>query len=256
MGIGAAVAAASAAARGVSLKTYDQRLTWGRSLFGCCAMFCTFYTLGAPTIALGDAATLAATSPIFIAVLSPILLREYSGRGVWGATLLSFVGVVLIAGPSFQLKGSVALVATSGAFFTAMAMMWLRRLGSGAKESPEAIVVHFSTVAALATALLSIPGFRAPDLVGALLLLGTGLCGGLAQLSMTRAYALDKAARVGALGYLATALTHVLGIVVLGERPGAAEMVGAVLIVGAGVILSVGAMREVRARALPSPVRS
>jgi hypothetical protein len=34
-------------------------------------MVFTFYTLGAPAIALGDAVTLGATSPIFIALLSP-----------------------------------------------------------------------------------------------------------------------------------------------------------------------------------------
>ena len=46
--------------------------------------------------------------------------------------------------PAFALAWPVALVATVGAFFYALAMIWLRRIGPG--ESHEAIVLHFSLV--------------------------------------------------------------------------------------------------------------
>ncbi len=246
MFVGAGVATLSAFSRGVSLRTYDRRLAWGRSLFGSCAMLCVFYTLGAPAIALGDAATLLKTNPIFIALLSPVVLGEKGEAYVWWAMLLSFAGAALIAGPSFQLRGSVALVALLGALFTAMAMMWLRRLGRGARESPEAIAIHFSLVSGCVTALISIPGFRIPDAKGAFFMLLTGLCGGVAQLAMTRAYALDKAARVGAMDYLTTVVSYILGMAVLGERPGKAEAVGAALVVFAGVGLAVMTMRRMK----------
>src|SRR5262245_5550899 len=78
--VGAAAALAVAIGRRAPLRVYDQKKAWARSLSGTGAMLCGFYTLGAPAIALGDAATLAATTPIFIAVLSPWLLRESSSR--------------------------------------------------------------------------------------------------------------------------------------------------------------------------------
>ena len=90
---------------------------------------------------MGDAATLGATTPIFVALLSGPLLGERVGRHVALAVGLAFAGVILLVRPAFAIAWPVALVATLGAFFYALAMIWLRRIGPG--ESHEAIVLHF-----------------------------------------------------------------------------------------------------------------
>jgi drug/metabolite transporter (DMT)-like permease len=169
-------------------------------------MLCTFYTLGAPTIALGDAVTLGATTAIFLAILSPWLLGEASTGRVWVPTLIAFGGVALVVGPQFEIAGQTGLVAVAGSFFSALAMVMLRKLGGakgGLRESPEAIVVHFSLVATVALCALAAPAWRTPGASGAALLAVTGITGGLAQLAMTRAYALDHAARIGTIAYVA-----------------------------------------------------
>lgn len=250
-GVGALVAIGFAVGRGASLTIHDRRLSWARSIFGTMAMLCGFYAMSAPAIALGDAVTLGSTSPIFVALLSPYLLGERSGARVWAATGLAFVGLCLVAGPSFHLAGHVATIATAGGFFSGMAMIWLRKLSAGsgaAKESPEAIVAHFSLVAAAVALAVALPTLRVPDLTGALLLVGTGVFGGLAQLAMTRAYALEKAARLGAFGYLGIVFAHLFAAVALGERPRPVEAIGAAVIIAAGLSLALGAMREARAR--------
>jgi drug/metabolite transporter (DMT)-like permease len=61
---------------------------------------------------------------------------------------------------------------------------------------------------------------------------------------MTRAYALDRAARVGVVSYLGIALTHALGATVLGELPQVNQGLGAALIIGAGISIAYGALRE------------
>jgi drug/metabolite transporter (DMT)-like permease len=278
--VGALAALAVAAARRAPLKVYDQPKAWARSLSGTGAMLCGFYTLGAPAIALGDAATLAATTPIFIALLSPWLLRERSSRLTWIAIVVAFAGAALIIGPQLHIAGSVAAIATTGAFLSALAMIWLRKLSGltnppkpargveigdasaafgarAARESPEAIVLHFSIVAAVILTALALPTWRAPDAEGAALLAGAGLTGGLAQLAMTRAYALDRAARVGVVSYLGIALSHVFGATVLDELPRLNQAVGAALIVAAGISIAFGALREQNhlagSRALTTP---
>ncbi len=259
--IGALVAVAFAFGRGSGLRIHDRRLSWARSLFGTGAMICGFYAMGTPAIALGDAVTLASTSPIFIALLAPWLLGERGGARVWVATALAFVGVVLVSGPSFQLAGHVAAIATLGGLFSALAMIWLRRLGQGAtrssaaKESPEAIVAHFSTVAAVACVTIALPTLRLPDLHGALLLGAIGLLGGLAQLAMTRAYALEQAARLGPIGYLNIVVAHLLGVWVLAETPGLLQAAGALLIIASGVGLALAAMRDARSAPLADAAR-
>jgi drug/metabolite transporter (DMT)-like permease len=248
--VGAGVAFGVARARGASLVVHDQRKAWARSLAGTGAMLCVFYTLGAPAIALGDVVTLGATSPIFIALLAPRLLGEPSGPRVWWALLGAFAGAALVVGPSFHAAGHVAAVATLGAVFTAIAMIWLRRLGGeggGRRESPEAVALHFSLVASAATSALAARSWSAPDAVGWLLLAATGVAGGLAQIAMTRAYALERAARVGAVGYLGVVVTHLLGAVVLGERASFAQLAGSAIVVASGLALALGAVREARA---------
>lgn len=260
--VGALVAVGFALGRGSGLRIHDRKLSWARSLFGTAAMLCGFYAMGTPAIALGDAVTLASTSPIFIALLAPWLLGERGGARVWIATSLAFLGVVLVSGPSFQLAGHVATIATLGGLFSAMAMIWLRRLGQGAslggaaKESPEAIVAHFSTVAAVACVTIALPTLRVPDLRGALLLGSIGLLGGLAQLAMTRAYALEQAARLGPIGYLTVVIAHLLGIAVLAEHPGLPQAAGAALIIASGLGLGLAALRDARGAVLAGDARS
>ncbi|WP_272424620.1 DMT family transporter [Polyangium jinanense] len=256
--LGAVVAIAVARMRGAPLVIHDRRTAWARSICGTVAMFCTFYTFGAPAIALGDAVTLGATSPIFIAILAPWLLGERSSRIVWVATTIAFAGVALVAGPSFRLSGSLSLVSLLGAVASALAMIWLRRLGTGRsgtpRESPEAIVAHFSLVAGVSLSLVALPTLRMPDLEGALFLLGTGASGAFAQIAMTRAYALDRAARVGVWSYLGVVLTHFAAIVILGEPEKPVGLAGAALVIAAGVGLTWSGLREARATAaLVSP---
>jgi drug/metabolite transporter (DMT)-like permease len=250
--VGALVAVAVALVRGAPLFVVDQKKAWGRSLFGTGAMLCCFYALGAPEIALGDAVTLGATTPIFIALLAPWLLGEPANRWAWLATLLAFVGVALVVGPTFHIAGGLAVIATAGAMLSAIAMMLLRRLG---RESPEAIALHFAIVASVVTLGMSVPVWRTPDLGGALALVATGVTGGLAQLAMTRAYALERAARVGTVGYLGVVLSHVLAALVLHEEPSPHQVIGTVLVSAAGIVVAWRMARESAAerRSEPEP---
>lgn len=245
--MGVVVALGVALLRRAPLVVHDRRLAWARSLFGSAAMVCTFYTLGSRNIALGDAVTLGATTAIWIALLSPWLLRERSGRLVWLATFVAFGGVALVVGPRFEIHGHVAFVATLGSVFSAFAMIMLRKMGAGSRgrvESPEAIVVHFSLVASGVTLALALPSLRAPGLRDGVYLAAAGVTGGLAQLAMTRAYALEQAAKVGTVGYLGVVASHIGGAVVLGEWPGIAQVAGTALVIGAGVAITWASLRH------------
>lgn len=214
--VGVVLAFLLAQARGASLRVTDRR--------------------GSPRIQLADAVTLGATAPIFVALLAPAFLGEPRSRAAGLAVVIAFAGVALVLQPRFQGALGVATVATFGALLYAFAIMLLRRLGAG--ESGEAVVLHFSLVALAATVALSIPVWRTPTPRAALFLLGTGLAGGGAQLAMTRAYALDSAARVSALTYLGILFTVLLAIPVFGERPSLSQALGALAIIGAGLLLA------------------
>jgi drug/metabolite transporter (DMT)-like permease len=234
--VGALLAVGLAHATGRSLRVTDRPGTWKRSIYGTLAAAGSFYALASTRVGVGDAATLGATTPIFVALLSGPLLGERVGRHVALAVALAFIGVLAVLRPSFALALPVAAVATVGAFFYALAMIWLRRIGPG--ESHEAIVLHFSLVGLVTMVALAVPVWRWPDWPGGLALIGAGLGGGGAQLAMTRAYSLQRAAPVSAISNLGVVFTYLLALPLFADRPTPWQVGGALLVIAATALLT------------------
>lgn len=255
--MGAAVAFAVARARRAPLRATDRRLVFWRSVFGTVSMAATFYALSSRTLSLGDTATLLNLAPVFLAVLAPIVLRERTSLGVVLAIALALTGVLFVVRPSFLFGGAPAIgagahagpsagataaVALLAALSTSIAMTLLRRAGQ--KESAEAIALHFSLFAAGAMTLVSLADFRLPTLRDGALMIAAGACAGVAQLAMTRAYALEQAARVSAMSYLSVVATALVGGAALGERPTATAALGMSLVVVGGVVSTLARRTE------------
>jgi drug/metabolite transporter (DMT)-like permease len=244
--IGAVVAIGVARMRGTSLLANDRKALFWRSLFGTAAMATTFYALSSRTLPLGDTVTLLNLTPILLAFLAPIFLREPTSRSVALALLLALGGVILILHPSMAWHPAVSptgptasmtvAIAVLSAFFTAVAMMMLRR--AGRTESAEVIALHFSLFAAAVLLGLSVFDLRMPALRDCGFMLAAGICAGFAQLAMTRAYTLESAARVSGMGYLSVVVSTILGAAVLGERPTLGALAGMALVVAGGLLVT------------------
>lgn len=233
---GALVTWLIARARGVSLRVGDQRTAWIRSAFGTFNAMAVFHVLGSPRIAVGDAATLAAVGPLFVALLSlPLIHEKVSRRVAWGG-LLGFAGVAFLVRPAFHTAGDLVLISLCGAFCYAVAMLSLRRLGS--RETPEGIAFHVSVVAAVAMTLASLPHRVLPSPQAWVPLGISALAGGLAQLAMSRAYALDRAARMSAFAYVGVVMTYALEALIWRRPPGTHQIAGASMVCLAGIIVA------------------
>jgi drug/metabolite transporter (DMT)-like permease len=112
----------------------------------------------------------------------------------------------------------------------------LRRMGP--RESPEAIALHFSTVAAVVLTAIACAHATVPDARSLGLMLGAGACGGFAQIALTRAYSLEQAARVAGLSYLSVAVSALLGALALHEWPGVRAVTGMAVVVAGGLVLT------------------
>lgn len=248
--VGAAVTFAIARVRGSTLVVRDRRGLFLRSGFGTASMFCTFYALGEASLPLGDAVTLLNTTPIFLALLAPVLLGERGGRRVFFALPPSVAGLVLIVRPQFLFHGAslapsaliAAAVALLGGFSASIAWAALRRIGP--RESAEGITLWFSLIAAAAALVLAVPHLSAPSPRALGAMLAAGGCGGLAQIAVTRAYALERAARVAGLAYLAVVVDAILGALALHEWPSAMTLVGMGLVVTGGLVVTLASVRE------------
>ena len=252
--VGALVALAVARMRGRSLAPNDARAVFWRSLLGTISMLATFYALSSRTVSLGNTVTLLNLAPVFLAVLAPFFLRERTSGAVALAIGLALAGVVLVVRPAFlfgpgagddQLptaaslgpsEGVTVLVAVLAALSTSIAMMFLRRVGK--TESTEAIAFHFSVFAAVSMGLLSLFDLRLPTMRDALCMVAAGLCAGFAQLAMTRAYALEHAARVSGMSYFSVVASALLGAALLDERPGPTAIAGMTLVIAGGLLVT------------------
>ncbi|MDP9033635.1 MAG: DMT family transporter [Myxococcota bacterium] len=236
--VGGLAAYGVARLRRQSLRITRVRESWFRSAFGTLSAAGTFYVYSAPNLPIGDAITLFATSPIFVALCSAPLLGERVRGNVLLALALGFSGIAVVAKPSFSSAPHLIAAGTGTAMATALAMVWLRRIGPS--ESSEAIVFHFSCIGFGAMLLGAIPVWRTPTAHDAMILALMGLSGGLAQLAMTRAYALEHAARVSAMTYSSVVLMRVLAVPIFGEIPNAIQISGSLLVVASGVLLALG----------------
>ncbi len=243
-GLGALFIYLGGRAAGVSLRVVNSTGQWRRTIAGTLAMGFSFFALS--RLPVGDAVTLSSLGPIFMVLASQRLLGERPTLSVWAGVVLGFGGVASIAGVQLALGPAQVLAAAAGvvgAAFAAAAMLFLRRLGS---ESPEAVALHFAVWSAVAMGLAGLGRHVWPTPEGLLLLLGAGVSGALGQVTLTRAYANDEAARLGALSYLGIAVNVGLGALVLGEIPGARQLLGAKLVLVAGVVTMLGTASRAR----------
>jgi drug/metabolite transporter (DMT)-like permease len=250
--VGALVAYGVARMRRASLAPKDVKTLLIRSILGTISMLSTFYALSSRSVSLGDTVTLLNLAPVFMALLAPIVLGERTTAAVGLAIVLALAGVVLVVRPAFLFgsgapaahvsattgpSGSVTVAsALLAALSTSLALMMLRRVGQ--RETPETISFHFAVFAAITTSGLSLLDLRMPTLHDAAWMIAAGVCGGVGQLLMSRAYSLEKAARVAGMSYLSPVVSALLGAALLEERPGPTAIVGMALVIGAGLVVT------------------
>ena len=218
------------------LKTRDWRSHALRSLSGTVSMFCLF--IAVTMIPLADLTAITFTSPMFLTVLAMVFLGERIHQFRWTALGVGFVGVLITIGPhlSFASGASAGVViALVNAVFSAIAMMFLRRMAVG--EHAITITFYFSLTFMTCAGLTAFLGWPAPTPTQWLLIAGAGLFGVFGQLLMTYAYRYAEASTIAPLDYSNMILAVLLGYFFFDEIPSLSVWIGAPLIVGAGLII-------------------
>jgi drug/metabolite transporter (DMT)-like permease len=230
---GALVAIASAKINHKTLVIGDRKNAWLRAAFGTGGAMTLFYALGENRIAVGDATTLYATSPLWVALLSGPFLGEKVSRVVWGGIVLGFSGVAVLMGSNLTRSGPVGALVLLGGFSYALALLRLRRLGPN--ESSEAIALHVSLVAGATLLLVALPNLRPVHGKAYVPLVLAALSGGLGQVFVGRAYARSEASRLAAFGYMGIVFTYVLEVVLFARTPAWHQVLGSLMVIAAGV---------------------
>ena len=88
------------------LRTGRPLLHLVRSIFGISAMACAFY--GFSLMQLADAVAILHTTPLFMTVLSVLILQEKVGVRRWSAVTIGFIGMLIVMRPGEGLVDSAA----------------------------------------------------------------------------------------------------------------------------------------------------
>ncbi|MFL7903485.1 DMT family transporter [Azospirillum argentinense] len=204
-----------------------------RSLAGLLSMGCFFYAF--KHLPLAEVYVLSFAGPLFITALSMPLLGEPVGWRRWAAVLVGFGGVVVMARPEADAPLLPILVGVAAAFFYALAMIAVR--GLSRTESNTAIVVYLLLTTTVVSGVAAIPDWVQPGGFDLGLMLLVGTLGGAAQVLMTQAFRLGRAAVVAPFEYTGMIWATLLGFLVFGDVPTPTVLAGAGIIIASGLYI-------------------
>jgi drug/metabolite transporter (DMT)-like permease len=183
---------------------------------------------------LADVVTYYLACPIFVTALSAIVLRENVGWRRWSAILIGFAGVVIALKPSAQSFSWPALIALSGSLSFAVLMLITRLL----RNTPDIVLAtsQFIGTFLLGAAIAPI-GWVTPTPGSLVLFAAAGLISVCALLCVNRSLKLAPASVVVPYQYSMIVWAVIFGILVFGDVPRPATIVGAAIIIGAGLYI-------------------
>ena len=224
--------------RGGSLRTALPGMHVWRAVVGVSSLALWFYAIG--NLPLATAMTLNYMSSVWMALFLVGGAIAAGGSRVdprlIASVLLGFAGVALVLRPTLEQQqlwhGLAGLMSGVLAALAYLQVTALGRVG----EPGYRIVFYFSlSSVAVGLALALATGMGRHTLAGAALLLAVGVLATVAQLLMTRAYAIGRPLTNAALHYTGIAFALLFGVVIFGDPVTWMAVSGIALIVVAGL---------------------
>jgi len=220
----------------------------------------TLVTYAFVTIPFAEAYSLVFMMPLFITVLSVVVLRERVDAMRWGMLALSFAGVMLVVRPGFRELQLGHLAALCCAFFGATTTTVLRIIAP--IERRVSLIALPALYLLVVNAVLMLPGFIMPTPLQFALLAAAGTMVGLGHILLIAATRNAPASQVAPTQYIQIVWAIVLGAIFFAEYPDLWVYVGLAVVVGAGLVnvardgsrtRIAGRFAEYRARRRASP---
>ena len=244
----------------VAVIFYGPRVLIGRQhklmmLRGVLAFFAfTSYYMALKVIPLADAGSVYMSAPLFVTLLSALLLGERVGAHRWIAVVVGFGAVLIILNPGASLFRIEAAIPLFSALCYAMIPIINRRIGLTEHAMTMGIyttVVFFSLVllTSLIVYLLPTPAPGNPIIDGLFrdwsamaprdVALGclAGAVFTCALLAITQAYRIARVATVAPFEYSYLVWVTLLGYLFFGDLPGPRTVIGAALVVLCGLYI-------------------
>ena len=183
---------------------------------------------------LADTSTFYLATPIYVTVLSAVVLAERTGwrRGI--AVAIGFAGVVLALRPSAASFTLPALIALGGSFFFSVLMITTRML----RKTSDTVLISGQIAATLLLGAAFAPfGWVMPSFRDFALLCLFGVLSIVALACVNRSLKLAAASVVVPYQYTMMVWAIILGYIVFGDVPDLSTLAGAAIIIAAGLYI-------------------
>jgi drug/metabolite transporter (DMT)-like permease len=229
-----------------TFKLSNPLLMHGRALLYTAATFC--FTLAVTTIPFAETYSLAFLSPLFLALLAMLFLKEKVVATRWILVALSFIGVLIVVRPGFRELGIGHLSAILCALLAAGANTILRVISN--REKQISIIALNGAYQLVVCGALMASSFTTLDWSQLARLATIGVIGGCAQILIIRAVARTPASQIGPTQYIQILWAVALGAIFFNESPDAIGYLGLAILVASGIatIFSDGAQARIMGR--------
>ncbi len=221
----------------VSYSSNYMKLHLTRSVIGFISLLFFFYAIN--HLPLSTAISLNYTSPLFLGLLMPLILKRKVKKGLFLSVMIGFVGVFFILKPTFEnhnyFPGLIGLISGLGA---AMAYLFVTQLGQ-LKEPVLRTIFYFTLISTICSGIMMLSGEVSPiQFKYMLVLLGLGVSATIAQIAITKAYLVGNTLGNAGLSYLTIIFTTLIGVVWFDEFIDWKTALGILLIIISGVFAS------------------
>ncbi|GAA0773734.1 DMT family transporter [Roseibium denhamense] len=215
-----------------SLATKRPGLQVTRVLFASGAMLCGFTAV--VEMPLADATAISFSKTFFITIFAIWLLGETVGVHRWGATIVGFLGVLLMLRPDGEgFIDPFALLAIAGAACAGMVMIVVRIL---TRTDPPVTILTYQALGVGALMLIpAIMTWQPPTLSQWGLLLVIGVISWAAQMANIRAFKSGEATAIASLDYTRLLYATIFGALIFSQWPRLETLLGAAVIITASI---------------------
>jgi drug/metabolite transporter (DMT)-like permease len=182
---------------------------------------------------LADAAAVGFISPMLITMLSVPVLGEVVGIRRWAATVVGFIGVLVVVQPGTGAFQPAALLVVGSSLCWAFASVITRKMAGG--DNAAITILWSSTVGLVLLSLLLPFEFVVPSLPILLLAVLLGVVASAGQYLLVLAYRHAEAALLAPFSYSQLIWAVTLGYVVFSALPDRWTVIGAGIIVASGI---------------------
>ena len=185
---------------------------------------------------LADATAFMFSKPLFTTVVAVFMLREVVSGRRWGATLIGFIGVLVLVRPGSEAINPIALVAVASAMTFAVANVLIRKMSVTEPTGRILFYYHIGGVILFAGPAAYV--WTMPIGLEWLLLISIGGLTTVGIFCFMRAFTVGEANAVGPAENLRLIYATVFGFVLFSEIPSVWTVVGAAIIVASTVYIA------------------